>query len=98
MQNLIVSKKKYPFLYEDGIEKSVPRDHRLSSLGKPCDSKRWSLEQIFYHILTLVIDSYTRPVSCLFEQILISLFAVAYKNKNKFCFFIHNGRVHGIVK
>ena len=21
---------------EDGIEKSVPHDHRLSSLGKPC--------------------------------------------------------------
>ena len=24
---------------EDGIEKSVPPDHRLSSLGKPCDAK-----------------------------------------------------------
>ena len=25
---------------EDGIEKSVPRDHRLSSLGKPRDANR----------------------------------------------------------
>ena len=24
---------------KDGIEKSVPRDHRLSSLGKPRDAK-----------------------------------------------------------
>ena len=23
-----------------GIEKSVPRDHRLSLLGKPCDAKK----------------------------------------------------------
>ena len=27
-------------LYEDGIEKSIPRDHRLSSLRKPCDASR----------------------------------------------------------
>ena len=25
---------------EDGIEKSVPRDHNLSSLDKPCDANR----------------------------------------------------------
>ena len=25
---------------EDGIEKSVPRDQRLSSLGKTCDANR----------------------------------------------------------
>ena len=24
---------------EDGIEKSIPCDHSLSSLGKPCDAK-----------------------------------------------------------
>ena len=32
MQNLDASKKKNPW---DGIEKSVPHDHRLSSLCKP---------------------------------------------------------------
>ena len=32
---------------EDGIEKSVPRDHWLSSLGKPRDANRWSSGQIF---------------------------------------------------
>ena len=32
----------------DGIEKSVPRDHRLSSLGKPRDANRRSFEPIFY--------------------------------------------------
>ena len=39
----MVSKKKNPLLNnlcEDGIEKSVPRDHLLSSIGKPCDANR----------------------------------------------------------
>ena len=31
----MVSKKRIHYLCEGGIEKSVPRDHRLSSLGKP---------------------------------------------------------------
>ena len=43
---------------EGGIEKSVPGDHRLSSLGKPRDAKSGSLGQIFYFTLTLMIDSY----------------------------------------
>ena len=30
----MMTKKKYTILYEDRIEKSVPRDHRLSSLDK----------------------------------------------------------------
>ena len=34
----MVSKKKNPLYGEDGIEKSVPHDHRLSSLGKPHDA------------------------------------------------------------
>ena len=33
-------KKKNNYLFEDGIEKSVPRDHRLSSRGKPRDANR----------------------------------------------------------
>ena len=32
--------KEYIFLCEAGIEKSVPRDHRLPSRGKPRDAKR----------------------------------------------------------
>ena len=46
------------------IEKSVPRDHRLSSLGKPRDAKLWSSGQIFYPTLTLMIDSYTCILVC----------------------------------
>ena len=33
------SKKKNPS-FEDRIEKSVPLDHNLSSLGMPCDAKQ----------------------------------------------------------
>ena len=32
---------------EDGIEKSIPRDHHLSLLCKPCDANRWSSGWIF---------------------------------------------------
>ena len=41
------ARKRIHYLYEDGIEKAVPHDHRLSSLGKPCDAKQWSLGKIF---------------------------------------------------
>ena len=38
---------------EGAIEKSIPRDQRLSSLRKPCDAKQGSLGQIFLsHHLT----------------------------------------------
>ena len=40
---------------EDGIEESVPHDHRLSSLGKQRDANRWSLGRNLYHNLTLKI-------------------------------------------
>ena len=33
--------------------KSVPRDHRLSSLGNPRDAKRWSSLPIFYVFMCL---------------------------------------------
>ena len=32
------ARKRIHYSCEDGIEKSVPRDHRLSSLGKPPDA------------------------------------------------------------
>ena len=35
-----VALKKVHYLYEGGIEKSIPLDHRLSSLGKPRDANR----------------------------------------------------------
>ena len=41
------ARKRIHHSCEDGIEKSVPRDHRLSSLDKPCDINRWSSGRIF---------------------------------------------------
>ena len=38
MRSLLVSKKKIHFSCEEWIEKSVPLDNRLSSLGKLCDA------------------------------------------------------------
>ena len=43
----VVSKKKIHYSFEGRIEKSVPRHHRLSSLGKPRDAKRRSSGRIF---------------------------------------------------
>ena len=40
----------------------------------------------------------TRPVSCLFEHMWISLFAVALNKTNTFYVLINNGRVPGMVK
>ena len=36
----VVSKKKTPLSCEDWIEKSIPRDHCLSPLGKPRDANQ----------------------------------------------------------
>ena len=44
--------------FSDVLEKPVPRDHRLSSLGKPRDAKRRSSGRIFLSHLTLKIYSY----------------------------------------
>ena len=41
------ARKRIHYSCEGRIEKSVPRDHRLSSLGKPRDAKRWSSGRIF---------------------------------------------------
>ena len=43
---------------EGTIEKSFPRDILLSSLSKPRDALRRSLDGFFYSTLTLIIDSY----------------------------------------
>ena len=40
-------------MYEDGIAKSIPFDHRLSSLGKPHDASGQ-----FFLSLILLMDSY----------------------------------------
>ena len=47
-----MSKKKSIIRARVEEEKYVPRDHRLSSLGKPRDAKG----RIFYHTLSLMID------------------------------------------
>ena len=41
------ARKRNHYSSEDEIEKSVPRDHRMSSLGKPRDANRWSSGRIF---------------------------------------------------
>ena len=41
---------------EDGIEESVPRDHRLSSHGKPRDANRWSSVRIFLSLVMPIAD------------------------------------------
>ena len=38
--NVEQDRKRIYNLFEDRIEKSVPHDHQLSSLGKPCDAKQ----------------------------------------------------------
>ena len=56
----VVSKKKFHFSCdsEGKIEKSVPLDHSLSSLGKPRDAKGRSSGRYFNPTLTLMIVSY----------------------------------------
>ena len=41
------ARKRICSLCEGGVEKSVPRDHQFSSLGKPCDANWWSSGGIF---------------------------------------------------
>ena len=36
-KHVMISMKRIHYLCEGGIEKSVPHDHRFSSLGKPSD-------------------------------------------------------------
>ena len=50
--------KRIHHLVEGWTAKSVSRDHRLSSLGKPRDGKRDPRDGFFYPTLTLMIDSY----------------------------------------
>ena len=42
-----VEQEKIHFSSDDKIEKSVPQNHRLSSIGKPRDVKRRSSGRIF---------------------------------------------------
>ena len=61
MRYLVVNKKRIHYSCEDGIGKSFPRDHRLSSLIKPLDANRWSSGRIFLSTLTPMKDSYILP-------------------------------------
>ena len=40
LKSMMRKKKSSSFVYGGIIEKSVPQDHRLSSLGKPRDAKQ----------------------------------------------------------
>ena len=56
----MVSKKRFHYLCEDGIEKSVPHDHCLSSRGlaslvMPFPDPQ---DRFFYLTLTLMMNSY----------------------------------------
>ena len=53
-----MSKKKNSW-FVWGWDRTVSRDHSLSTLSKPPDDKRCSSGRIFYLILTLMIDSYS---------------------------------------
>ena len=60
----MVVKKKNPLFVWGGIEKSVPRDHHLLSLGKPW---HWASlgdpwDRFFYPTLTLMMDSYSPTI------------------------------------
>ena len=54
----VLSKKKIYYSCEGRIEKFVPQDHRLSSLGKPVMPNGDPRDWFFYATLTLMIDSY----------------------------------------
>ena len=58
LRYLVVIKKRIHYEYEDGREKSVPREHGLSSLGKPRMPISDTQDGFFYPILTLMMDSY----------------------------------------
>ena len=47
MAYLMVARKRNHYLCEDGIEKSVPSNQRLSSPGRPCDAN--IMGQIFQY-------------------------------------------------
>ena len=56
----VVSKKRIHYSCEDGIEKPVPRDHRLSSLASLVMPNGDPRDRFFYPILKLMID-YKNP-------------------------------------
>ena len=52
-------RKRIHYSSEGGIEKSVPRNHRLSSLRKACDANRWS---------PIIMDSYSHRLPSQFRR------------------------------
>ena len=52
----VVSSKRNPYHCEDRIEKPVPQDHHLSSLGKPRDANGDPWDGFFLSYLTLMMD------------------------------------------
>ena len=66
-------RKRIHYLCDGRIEKSVPRIHRLSSLGNQSlvMTNGNHLDRFFYHTLTLMIDPYSvEGVGCLFCTIM----------------------------
>ena len=64
--------KRIYYLYEDGIEKSIPHDHHLSSHGMPERPNSDLPNRFFYPTLTLMMDSYNiDEATCLAGLILV---------------------------
>ena len=70
-KNKWLARKRIHYYCEGRIEKFVLRDHRLSSLGKPRDAKRWSSGRIFYPTFKLMMDSFIIYKVMKYRKILI---------------------------
>ena len=82
----MVSKKIFHYSCEGRIEKSVPRDHRLSSLGKPHDAKRRSsgwivLSYPHTHDRFLYYDTHGhhQEKTCLWGQVYVNSLHTVYR-------------------
>ena len=64
---MVSKKKKFHYSCEGGIEKSVPQDHSLSLLCKPCDAKRWFLGKIILSN-SQTHDGFLKFYPCYFTQ------------------------------
>ena len=77
---------------EGGIEKSVPRDPRLSSPGQSRDAIRWSRDGFLYPTLILMKDSYNPLLTQIMDFLLtIRYHIVIFKCPQKFLYTLRFG-------
>ena len=53
---MVMQEKRIHYLCEGRLDKSIPRDHRLSSLDKPHDANQRSSDRFFYSTRTLMMN------------------------------------------